>query len=97
MLLLEKAASLSFGQPAAELKRIAPRARICVAWLDPGSILQRAYSTAECLLGSGKRLGDGEAIGVEGQARFKVSHADAGDLVSFPIARLSLQVGESWS
>jgi hypothetical protein len=46
---------------------------------------------AEYLLSSGKRLADGETIGVDGQARFKISHADAGDFVSFPIARLSLQ------
>jgi hypothetical protein len=54
-------------------------------------IVQHAFATSEYLLSSGKRLADGETIGVEGQARFKISHADAGDFVSFPIARLSLQ------
>jgi hypothetical protein len=54
-------------------------------------IMQHAYSITEYLLSSGKRLADGETIGVEGQARFKISHADVGDFVSFPIARLSLQ------
>jgi hypothetical protein len=46
---------------------------------------------AEYLLSSGKRLADGETIGVEGQERFNISHADTGDFVSFPVARLSLQ------
>jgi hypothetical protein len=58
--------------------------------LDPGFIMQHAWSTAEYLLGSGKRLADGETIAVEGQRGFAVSHADTGDFVSFPIARLSL-------
>lgn len=62
--------------------------------LDPGFIMQHAYSTSEYLLSSGKRLADGETIGVGGQAGFTVSHADAGDLVSFPVARLSLQAGK---
>lgn len=59
--------------------------------LDPGFIMQHAYSTSEYLLSSGKRLADGETIGVEGQERFTIAHADAGDFVSFPVARLSLQ------
>jgi Domain of unknown function (DUF4261) len=53
--------------------------------------MQHAYSIAEYLLSSGKRLADGETIGVEGQARSTISHADAGDFVSFPVTRLSLQ------
>lgn len=61
------------------------------ALLDPQFVMQHAYSVAEYLLSSGKRLGDGETIGVEGQARFAVSFADKGDFVSFPVARLSLQ------
>lgn len=48
--------------------------------LDPGFIMQHAYSITEYLLSSGKRLADGETVGVEGQARFAISHADAGDL-----------------
>jgi len=60
------------------------------AAIDPSFIMQHAYSTAEYLLGSGKHLADGETIGVEGQARFTVSHADSGDFVSFPVACLSL-------
>jgi len=62
--------------------------------LDPGFIMQHAYSIAEYLLRSGKRLADGETIGVEGEARFAVSLADAGDFVSSPIARLSLQASK---
>jgi hypothetical protein len=57
--------------------------------LDPGFLMQHVYSTAEYLLRSGKRLADGETIGVEGEARFAISLADAGDFVSSPIARLS--------
>jgi len=52
--------------------------------------MQRAYSVSEYLLRSGERLGDGETIGVEGQARFTVSHADKGSFVAFPVGRLSL-------
>lgn len=63
--------------------------------LDPGFIVQHAYSVSEYLLRSGKRLADGETIGVGGQAVvkevFTTSHAEAGDFVSYPIARLSLQ------
>jgi hypothetical protein len=62
--------------------------------LDPGFLMQHAYSIAEYLLRSGKRLADGETIGVEGEARFAVSLADAGDFVSSPIARLSLQASK---
>jgi hypothetical protein len=62
--------------------------------LDPGFILQHAYSTSEYLLSSGRRLADGETIGAGGQAAFAISHADAGDFVSFPVARLSLQAGK---
>jgi hypothetical protein len=51
-------------------------------------------SIAENLLRSGKRLADGETIGVEGDVRFAVSLADAGDFVSSPIARLSLQASK---
>jgi hypothetical protein len=61
------------------------------AALEPQFVIQHAYSVAEYLLSSGKRLGDGETIGVEGQAGFAVSYADKGDFVSFPVARLSLQ------
>jgi len=60
--------------------------------LDPDFFMQHAYSVAEYLLRSGKQLADGETIGVEGQAGFAISHADAGDFVSFPIARLSPQI-----
>jgi hypothetical protein len=63
------------------------------AALDPRFIMQHAYSVAEYLLSSGKRLADGETIGVEGQTRFNISHADAGDFVSFPIARLTSKHG----
>lgn len=56
--------------------------------LDPGFVMQHAYSIAEYLLRSGKRLAEGESVGVDGQARFTVSYADAGDFASFPIARL---------
>ncbi|MGO9546835.1 MAG: DUF4261 domain-containing protein [Rhodomicrobium sp.] len=59
--------------------------------LAPGFIMQHAFSVSEYLLSSGKRLGDGETIGVEGQASFAVSCADKGDFVSFPVARLRLQ------
>jgi hypothetical protein len=58
--------------------------------LDPRFMMQHAFSIAEYLLGSSKRLADGETIGVEGQTRFTISHADTGDFVSFPIARLGL-------
>jgi Domain of unknown function (DUF4261) len=61
--------------------------------LDPGFIMPHAYSVAEYLLRSGKRLADGETIGAEGQARFSVSHVDTGDFVSFPIARLAVKSG----
>jgi hypothetical protein len=64
------------------------------AALDPRFIMQHAYSTVEYLLSSGKRLADGETIGVEGQARFIISHGDFGDFASFPIARLSLSAGK---
>jgi hypothetical protein len=57
--------------------------------LDPRVILH-AYSVSEYLLRSGKRLADGETIGVGGQTAFAISHGDAGDFVSTPIARLSL-------
>jgi hypothetical protein len=53
-----------------------------------------AYSIAEYLLSSGRRLADGETIGVEGQRRFNISHADAGDFVSFPIPRFNLQTSK---
>lgn len=58
--------------------------------LDPSFIMPYVYSIAEYLLRSGKRLADGETIGVEGQAQFVISLADAGDFVSFSVARLSL-------
>jgi hypothetical protein len=63
--------------------------------LDPGSIIQHAYSVAEYLLRSGKHLADGETIGAEGegQTRFGISYADAGGFVSFPIARLTIKSG----
>ncbi|CAL80156.1 hypothetical protein BRADO6548 [Bradyrhizobium sp. ORS 278] len=61
--------------------------------LDPGFIVQHAYSTAEYLLKSGKRLADNETIGVEGQMKFAISHADAGDFVAFPVVRLTLKIG----
>jgi hypothetical protein len=64
------------------------------AALDPGFIIQHVYSIAEYLLSSGKRLADGETIGVEGQAGFTISHAESGDFVSFPVARLSLQTNK---
>ncbi|MGJ4999507.1 DUF4261 domain-containing protein [Bradyrhizobium sp. HKCCYLS3077] len=57
--------------------------------LEPGDLVQQAWSTAEYLLTSGKRLADGETIGVEGQTRFCISHADTGEFVAFPIARLT--------
>jgi hypothetical protein len=59
--------------------------------LDPEFIVQHAYSVSEYLLRSGKRLRHGETIGVEGQSGFAVSHADSGDFVSYPVARLSFQ------
>jgi hypothetical protein len=66
--------------------------------LDPGFILQHAYSVSEYLLRSGKRLADGETIGVGGQAVvkevFTISHAEAGNFASYPIARLSLQTNK---
>jgi hypothetical protein len=58
--------------------------------LDPGFIMQHAYTVSEYLLRSGKRLGDGESIGVDGQARFVVAHLDKGSFVPFPVACLSL-------
>jgi hypothetical protein len=56
--------------------------------------MQHAYSIAEYLLRSGKRVADGETIGVEGGTGFTVSLADAGDFVSSPIAGLSLQASK---
>jgi Domain of unknown function (DUF4261) len=61
--------------------------------LDPAFIMPHAYSVAEYLLRSGKRLAEGETIGAEGQAGFSVSHADTGDFVSLPIARLTIKSG----
>jgi hypothetical protein len=61
--------------------------------LDPGFIVPHAYSVAEYLLKSGKRLADGESIGAHGQERFAITHADTGDFVSFPIARLTIKSG----
>lgn len=58
---------------------------------DPGFVIQHAFSIAEYLLRSGKRLANGETIGAEGQTRFGISHADTGDFVSFPIARLTIK------
>jgi len=58
------------------------------AALAPGFILQHAYSVSEYLLRSGKRLRDGETIGVDGQTGFAIAHADAGAFGSFPVARL---------
>jgi hypothetical protein len=53
--------------------------------LDPGFIVPHAYSISEYLLSSGKRLADGETIGVTGQPAFAISHRDAGDVVSTPL------------
>ncbi len=64
------------------------------ASLDPGFLIQHAYATADYLLSSGRRLADRETIGIEGQARFAISHADASDFVSFPTNRLCLQIDE---
>ena len=61
--------------------------------LNPGFIVPHAYSTAAYLLTSGNRLADGETIGVEGEERFSISHADTGDFIEFPIARLTLENG----
>jgi hypothetical protein len=58
------------------------------ASLEPAFAMQHAYSVSEYLLGSGKRLGDGETIGVDGQVGFAVSYADKGEFTSFPVARL---------
>jgi hypothetical protein len=55
------------------------------AALDPGFILQHAYSVSEYLLRSGKRLGDGESIGVDGQAGFAIAHAEKAILVRFQL------------
>ena len=59
--------------------------------LDPSFIVPHAYSIVEYLLTSSKRLADGETIGVEGETGFSISHADTGDFVSFPIARLAIE------
>lgn len=59
--------------------------------LNPGFIVPHAYSTAEYLLTSGKRLADGETIGVGGEKRFSISHADTGDFIAFPIARFTFE------
>ncbi len=59
--------------------------------LDPEFLMQHAYSVSEYLLRSGKRLRDGETIGVEGHTGFAISFANSGDFVSYPVARLSLQ------
>ena len=59
--------------------------------LNPGFIVPHAYSTAEYLLTSGKRLADGETIGVGGEKRFSISHADTGDFIAFQIARLTFE------
>jgi hypothetical protein len=63
--------------------------------LDPRFIMQHAYSIAEYLLRSGKRLGDGETIGVEGESetKFAISHNDVGEFGSFPVARLTISPG----
>ncbi len=58
---------------------------------DPSFIMPHAYSIAEYLLTSGKRLADGETIGAESQRRFRISYADTGDFVSFPITRLAAE------
>ncbi len=58
---------------------------------DPSFIVPHAYSIAEYLLTSGKRLADGETIDAEGGTRFSVSHADTGEFVSFPIVRLTVE------
>ncbi|WP_158931613.1 DUF4261 domain-containing protein, partial [Acidisphaera sp. S103] len=60
------------------------------ATLEARFIMQHAFSVSEYLLRSGKRLGDGETIGVDGQARFAIAHADNGEFSPFPVARLSL-------
>ncbi len=59
--------------------------------LEPAFLIQHSYSVSEYLLSSGKRLGDGETIGVEGQGGFVVSYADKGEFVPFPVVRLILQ------
>ena len=58
---------------------------------DPSFVVPHAYSIAEYLLASGKRLADGETIGAEGRTRFRVSHADTGNFISFPVARLTVE------
>ena len=60
----------------------------------PLSIMTQAYSVAEYLLRSGKRLDDGETIGVEGQTKFAISFQDAGQFVSSPVAHLTMSRGE---
>ena len=56
--------------------------------------MTQAYSVAEYLLRSGKRLDDGETIGVEGQTKFAISFQDAGQFVSSPVAHLTMSRGE---
>jgi hypothetical protein len=60
------------------------------AQLDPSFRMPHAYFVSEHLLRSGKRLSDGETIGVDGQIGFTVVHADKCVFCAFPVARLSV-------
>jgi hypothetical protein len=59
--------------------------------LEPGFIMQHAFTTSEYLLRSGKSLSVGETVGVNGQQiGFAISHADKGNFSSSPVALFSL-------
>ena len=59
---------------------------------NPVSIMEHAYSVAEYLLRSGKRLDDGETIGGdgEGEMKFAISLHDTGQFGPSPVARLTI-------
>jgi len=56
--------------------------------------MKHAHSVAEYLLRSGKRLDDGETIGVEGETKFAISFQDAGQFGSSPVAHLTISRGQ---
>jgi hypothetical protein len=96
-IMLAKGEAKLFGKPTMSAATLGLRIfgsrelEYAPAALDPGFLIQHAYSIAEYLLTSGRRLADGETLGVEGEAEFTISHADAGDFVPVPVARLALR------
>ncbi|MGJ4949103.1 DUF4261 domain-containing protein [Bradyrhizobium sp. HKCCYLS20291] len=62
---------------------------------NPTPLMEHAFGVSEYLLRSGKRLDEGETIGVddEGEMRFAISLRDDSQFGPYPVARLTLVNG----